>query len=342
MKVTEAMKAKKEAKIKRLTEIKKRFDKAKKAHQAKAVANRFDGRSLIPESVKVYLKKSKKNFVLSRRRSNVATERLIKVFGEAVHKVFMRQYRASMKFLNKKGAFEKLYAYAKKEYPDLYEKRKRKATAKDKRLINKYFVGWADDVKPKQMEVVINHYAPKAADIGGTKALEELGFKVGFHLKNPEMLKAIKERGIKITGGINKKTLKDFRRVFRKGYMEEGISPYDLRKRIKDMFEKTYKGRAFSIARTETAVAQSGTQFEAYKRNGVEKKRWLSLIDKVTRESHVFVDGQVAKINEAFDVMGTAMMHPHDGAAPADETIKCRCDHSAWVVSPVKKVWTGA
>ncbi|MFC1709481.1 phage minor head protein [Candidatus Omnitrophota bacterium] len=266
-----------------------------------------------------------------------AYRKLEKKFSEKVYAEFQREYRASMAFLNKQKAFEKLYKYAKKEHPDLYEK----AKTDDIKEINKYFKGWADNVKPERMADVINHYTPLAYALGGNRALNELEISIAFHLKDPAIIKALEARGVKITGGIAKTTLDDFQRVLYKSYMEEGMSPYEVKKRIKGMFKDTYKNRAFTIARTETAIAQSEAQFKTYTRNKIEKKRWLAIIDQRTRPSHVDVDGEVQPIDQPFS---NGLMHPHDGNAPADEVVGCRCDFTSWEVDVAKMPeipWTG-
>ena len=84
--------------------------------------------------------------------------------------------------------------------------------------IDKYFVGWADDVQPERMNDVMDTYNEKAGRIGGDRALNALGLQLAFNLKNPDILEAIKHRGAKITGSIIKKTLKDFRKHFQRAH----------------------------------------------------------------------------------------------------------------------------
>ena len=261
-----------------------------------------------------------------------------------------------MKFLNDQDAFNEIYKYAQEAHPDLYEKSMPttmeeeieaiikmsmgsledividKTKTEDMAVINQFFDGWADNVSPERMEGVMEDYLPKAANLGGNRALADLGIKIAFNLKNPGIMKEIQNRGVKITGGISQTTLNNFRDTFYRGYMKKGMSPYDLKKQIKGMFEETYKNRAMTIARTETGVAQMTVQQETYVRNGIQKKRWLSLVDDRTRPSHIVADGQTRKIDEPFDVGGAAMMHPLDGYAPAREVINCRCDYTAWQV----------
>lgn len=294
-----------------------------------------------PEHVMDYLREARVfDKAVKARWDTVAFRKVANPFAKAVHKEFMRQYRESIKFLNKKKAFERLHKYAQRKHPEVYEKTK----AEDIKEINRYFRGWDKSVKPERMADVIAHYLPLAGAIGGDRALKELGFSIAFHLKNPAVIKALEKRGVKITGKITKTTLNNFRSTFYKAYMEEGMSPYELKKRIKGMFAETYKNRAMFIARTETGIAQMTVQHETYKRNGVKLKRWLAIIDDRTRESHVMANGQTVNMNEPFDVGGVDMMHPLDGNAPAAEVIQCRCDFTSWEVdkeSLPENPWAG-
>jgi len=280
-----------------------------------------------PAKVLAYIHKAKRR--LPAREGGIfetaETVKLIEEFQKALYKEFQRQYKASMAFFSLNNALDELYQYAQKEHPELYEKSK----ADDIKEINKYFVGWEDSVKPEKMEEVIEYYSEKAGFIGGDKALKDLGIKIAFNLKNERMLDAIATRGVKITGEVTKKTLDDFRGIMAKQYMEVGATPYELRRRIKGLFEDTYKNRAWTIAKTETAVSQSTVQFETYVQNKVTKKQWLAVGDDRTRTSHLEVDQTVVLINEPFE---NGLMFPHDPTADADEVIACRCDMTAFEV----------
>lgn len=232
-----------------------------------------------------------------------------------------------MKFLIRQGALTKLYEYAKEKYPERYkdvkEKSFRKPTAADLAQVDKYFKGWDKNVKPEQMAKVLGMYAPKAAEIGGNEALKKMGVGIAFHLKDSVLVNKLLERGEKITGLISEKILEDFRRVLYTSYMEEGISPYEVRKRIAGMFEETYRNRSMAIARTETGVASSMAQHETYERNEIREKEWLATMDDKTRPSHAEANGQVVGIDEPFQVGDAELMHPLDPSGPPEEVINC-------------------
>ena len=266
---------------------------------------------------------------------------------KGVHKEFMREYKATMKLLNSQDAFNELYKYAQRVHPELYEKKNQglvtKTFKEDKKQVDKYFKGWDKDVDPEKMAKILGIWTPKAAKLGGQAAINKLGFKLVFNLKDPALIKELTSRGVKITGNISERTLEDFQRVLLTSYMEEGISPYEVKQRIKGMFEETYRNRAMAIARTETGIASSLAQHKTYEMNDIAKKEWLAVMDDRTRESHARTNGQIVPIDEPFDVMGTPMMHPLDPSAPAAEVVNCRCDELPVIEQKLKdeEVWTG-
>ena len=100
---------------------------------------------------------------------------------------------------------------------------------------------------------------------------------------------------------------------------------------IADMVAKTrayFDGidyRAERVARTNVIAVNNASAQDVYVENGVEKHEWLATDDERTRESHWVADGQVAGINEAFDVGGEGLMYPGDPNGSAENTINCRC-----------------
>jgi len=56
------------------------------------------------------------------------------------------------------------------------------------------------------------------------------------------------------------------------------------------------------------------------------QKQWLHLsIAKVPRIGHIEADGQVADVNEPFDVEGESLMYPRDPNGSPENTINCHC-----------------
>lgn len=99
-------------------------------------------------------------------------------------------------------------------------------------------------------------------------------------------------------------------------------------KNVAEMTESTYK-RALRIARTEGGRVQSTAKQRSYveaKKKGVDlKKKWLSTLDKKTRDSHQVLDGQIVEIEDKFV---SPKGHKADGPrlfGVASEDIHCRC-----------------
>ena len=277
-------------------------------------------------------------------RKTVAERKLISGYSKDVYSEFLREKTALLKFFKDNNILEELSNYSKKEHPELYEKaKKKKPSKKDIAAVNRLISGWEKNVKPEEMQKVFADWNKKAGNLGGEAGLKKLGVSIAFHLKDKKILKQLKKRGIKITGFITKKTLKDFRKILVSSYMEKGLTPYDVRNQIKGLFDETYKHRAMTIARTETGVARGIVQHATYVKNKIEMKEWSAVVDDRTRPSHDWANGQVVRIDEPFDVMGSPMMHPLDGNAPPSEVINCRCDeYPVFVEKPAdESIWSG-
>jgi len=147
-----------------------------------------------------------------------------------------------------------------------------------------------------------------------------------FHLRDPELLAKLQERGQKITGEITKNMLGDLHQVLSMQFYEQGLSPRELAAELDAIFPATYANRGLAIARTETGSAQNEVQRIAFGRNGVERKQWFSTMDGKTRDSHIEAHGQVVGIDEPFIVGGSELMQPGDPSGPVEEIANCRCD----------------
>lgn len=109
-----------------------------------------------------------------------------------------------------------------------------------------------------------------------------------------------------------------------------------LQERVRTVFEGKDPMRASvhgaeRIARTESQRALVMAQQNAYRQIGVTelRKGWRNAGDIRVRPEHG-VDNldlltQTPLIDESFDVMGVAMMHPLDPTAPSYLVIRCRC-----------------
>ena len=91
---------------------------------------------------------------------------------------------------------------------------------------------------------------------------------------------------------------------------------------------RTEVGRVFSVASYDRLVARSA-QVPAL------KKQWRKSGKLHPRLFHDLADGQIREVNKPFNLgNGANLMHPHDPAASAAETVNCGC-----VMLPYMESW---
>jgi len=107
---------------------------------------------------------------------------------------------------------------------------------------------------------------------------------------------------------------------------EAGDSVQELSKKIEAAYSGFSRGRAITIARTETGTTANVALTEAAKATGVPglKKEWVWTNDERTREDHKLKDAIVG-IHDEFEVGGFKMAQPMDPKGPPEEVINCRC-----------------
>lgn len=107
--------------------------------------------------------------------------------------------------------------------------------------------------------------------------------------------------------------------------VEEGVTanetPAQVKVRIKEVIQGETK-RAATIARTEVGEAVNGGRFLTMRLEGVPKHEWSAFVDKATRESHVWLNGEIVEIGSRFS---NGLLFPMDPDGPAEEVVNCRC-----------------
>lgn len=114
-----------------------------------------------------------------------------------------------------------------------------------------------------------------------------------------------------------------------------GESIPDVSARVRRVLTATgseyWRGRAVTVARTETLAAVNGGAYFGAVRDAAERgdpapfKAWLSTADARTRPTHVAADGQRTLLTSPFTVGGAQLLFPGDPRGPAHEVINCRC-----------------
>ncbi len=83
--------------------------------------------------------------------------------------------------------------------------------------------------------------------------------------------------------------------------------------------------RARLIAENESLTCFNNYDYSLAVSLGRTQKRWVAMVDKKTRDSHLVVNGTTIPIDEPFTVGSCEMMYPHDFRGNAEEVINCRC-----------------
>jgi len=287
-------------------------------------------------------------------RRSIGTAVIVKDTAKLFIKEFKTQGKLTNRFLTSSGIHQWLYKDAQRQLAKEkgYEVEVSKYVAPEKELA-KRTEKWFKVTKPSHDRMVkkLQANAKRAGNIGGQKALKDMGFgSIDFNLQDERLIDKLNARGTAITGVIAQNTRKRFNKLLIKSYYDLGEDPRTVAKVIDNLFEKTYKNRAWTIAKTETAIAQSEVQHETYVENGVKMRSWLALRDPKTRSSHtIFMTQQSPrKIDTPFrnPETGMTILYPHDPTAPAEELINCRCDETVESFYAGKKpskedVWSG-
>ena len=147
---------------------------------------------------------------------------------------------------------------------------------------------------------------------------------------NEEAQKSLREIGAKKIKYITETTRKQINDVVASAY-EEQVGVNEIVARIRETFDGISKGRAETIARTETLTAVSVGQQQKLKdfrdqfpeESKTMKKVWVSAQDERVRDSHIDLDGVAIGIDEEFK---SGLAFPRDpNCEDPSEVINCRC-----------------
>jgi HK97 family phage portal protein len=104
----------------------------------------------------------------------------------------------------------------------------------------------------------------------GWLAAADMGIPASaYDVANPYVQGVLADVGTRIDG-ISETTQADVRRVVGDG-LDEGVTMEELAERLTDLFEETYKGRAMTVARSESQVAYNLGTVAAGKASGVSE-----------------------------------------------------------------------
>ncbi|MFJ1698178.1 phage portal protein [Streptomyces sp. NPDC088252] len=144
-----------------------------------------------------------------------------------------------------------------------------------------------------------------------------------FDLDEPDVAGALDDRIDELAGQITATTEQVLRSQLLAHGVSEGESVPELRARIQQVFTNLGDYRATMIARTETVGGYSAASHMAALDRGAVRKTWVSTDDRRTRRTHRAAQGSTVAMNRRFPL--TESRWPADPAAPASQSIQCRC-----------------
>ncbi|MEU6615324.1 phage portal protein [Streptomyces parvus] len=144
-----------------------------------------------------------------------------------------------------------------------------------------------------------------------------------FDLDEPTVSDALRDRVDELAGQVTATTEQVLRSQLLAHGVAEGESVPELRARIQRVFTNLGDYRATMIARTETVGGYSQASFLAALDQGAVRKTWVGTDDKRTRRTHRAAQGSTVAMNKRFPL--TESRWPADPAAPANQSIQCRC-----------------
>jgi SPP1 gp7 family putative phage head morphogenesis protein len=109
--------------------------------------------------------------------------------------------------------------------------------------------------------------------------------------------------------------------------IQNGKSPNEIAKDIREYDRRFSPGRSDRIARTETHMASNFSTNEAVKSTRLQmEKEWVAFADDRTRTAHREMNGKPSiGTNDLFVVGGERLAYPGDPRGSAWNVINCRC-----------------
>ncbi len=114
---------------------------------------------------------------------------------------------------------------------------------------------------------------------GGEAALIRLNSDKAFDLRNDEIIDALERRGLAASKLYDETTKKQIISVISEG-REMQLTNFEISELLAEKFIKISANRAGVIAFNELANAVNLVEFETFKRNGVTRIRWVTVLDE--------------------------------------------------------------
>jgi HK97 family phage portal protein len=113
---------------------------------------------------------------------------------------------------------------------------------------------------------------------------DQLGIDIAWDLNNPNVRRVMNDLALRVTG-ISDTTRQDVQQVVTES-LDEGVTMQELASRLEDLFTDSYRGRAMTVARSESQVAFNRGNVLALQETGQ-----IAYVELLDNENHGDYDG---------------------------------------------------
>lgn len=125
-------------------------------------------------------------------------------------------------------------------------------------------IDWNDE--EAELAKTLNRFYLLNGETAFAEVADQLGIDIAWDLANPNVRRVMNDLAQRVTG-INETTRTDVQQVVTEA-LDEGVTMQELSDRLSGLFEETYKGRATTVARTESQVAYNRANVLGYAESG--------------------------------------------------------------------------
>ena len=163
------------------------------------------------------------------------------------------------------------------------------------------------------------------------QTVAEIGGVAVFELDDPDIVAALDRREQIVVGSAPETLQENLRASLRRG-LENGESIQQMRLRVARVYDvAASSGKALTVARTESAGFMNDAREAMFKKQGFEKRQWLTALDEHVRPAHRRLGalGPQPEGTNLLELIGEpgVLEFPGDFRAPAKQVINCRCVH---------------
>lgn len=144
------------------------------------------------------------------------------------------------------------------------------------------------DFEEQELAKVLNRFYVLNGETAFAHVADLLKIGLTWDVGNPNVKRVMDQLGLRIVG-ISDTTRKDVQRTVANA-LDEGVAMPELSERLSHLFEETYKGRAMTVARTESFQAYSRASLLGYEESG--KIAYVEILDNPDhKETYGALDG---------------------------------------------------